>query len=159
MCIFIYFRLKIVQQKSLLAELFENEDETLDTNYLIHEEYEFSWQEKVFGPYEAKFYKEERNCRTEKQKEYHRLLTDEDNQDDGSPLYSYVQGDPYYPDPDLLTGKFRSTLSLRNERAVLPLRNRKPFNERYNKRVVDDKPSYTRICENHYLYKVGIWTR
>ncbi|OXU25958.1 hypothetical protein TSAR_015748 [Trichomalopsis sarcophagae] len=143
-------RLKIVQQKSLLAELFENEGETRDGNFLESESYEFAWQEKVFGPYEAKFYREERNCLTEKQKEYHRRLVD--SAEEGSRLYSYVQGDAYYPDLDLLTGKFRSSLSLRNELAAPALKNRKAFADRYNKRVVDEKPDERRIRENHYLY-------
>ena len=85
-----------MQQKSPLAELFENETETLDNNFLEHEEYIFSWQEKIFGPYEAKFYQDERNCKTEKHKEYHEKIKEDEIE--GSRLYSYVQGDVYYPE-------------------------------------------------------------
>ncbi|XP_014211094.1 Meckel syndrome type 1 protein-like [Copidosoma floridanum] len=145
-------RVKIVQQKSLLAELFENEDETLDSNFLEAEEHEFAWQEKVFGPYEAKYYREERNCTTDQQKEYRRRLLEQTEDADGSRLYSYVQGDAYCPDPNPITGTYRSSLSVKNEQALPPLRNRKPFPERYNKQVVDHAPSDRRIRENHYLY-------
>ena len=83
-----------MQQKSPLAELFENETETLDNNFLEHEEYVFSWQEKVFGPFEVKFYQEEKNCTTDKHKEYHKRIKDREIQ--GSRLYSYIQADVYY---------------------------------------------------------------
>jgi hypothetical protein len=146
-----------VQQKSPLAELFENEGETRDGNFLEAEEYEFGWQEKVLGPYEAKYYRDELNCTTNKQKEYRqRILNVTGGEaDKGSRLYSYVLGDAYYPNSSPITGSFRSCLSLWNTRSVPPIKNRKPFTERYNKRVVDENPSDARINENHYLYKVG----
>ena len=147
--------MKIVQQKSLLAELFDNEGETRDGNFLEDEEYEFAWQEKVLGPYEARYYREERNCLTDKQREYHQRLAELPAEEAvGSRLYSYVQGDAYYPEVDLLTQKFRSALSIRNEKAAPTIRNRKPFNERHNKSVVEETPSDKRIQENHYLYTV-----
>lgn len=93
-------RVKIVQQRSPLAELFEDETETLDGNFLENEEYVFSWQEKIFGTFEAKFYQDERNCVTEKQKQYHAKIKEFDFE--GSKLYSYVQGDLYYPETTVM---------------------------------------------------------
>ncbi|XP_011501878.1 PREDICTED: Meckel syndrome type 1 protein [Ceratosolen solmsi marchali] len=146
-------RVKIIQQKSPLAELFENERETRDGNFLEAEEYEFSWQEKVLGPYEVKYYRDVLNCTTDKQKEYRRRILNTVDSEKGSRLYSYVLGDSYYPDSSLITGRFRSRLSQRNERATPPVKNRKPFVKRYNQRVVDEAPSNAKINENHYLYK------
>ncbi|XP_015592802.1 Meckel syndrome type 1 protein [Cephus cinctus] len=144
-------KVKIIQQRSTLAELFENEDETRDSNFLEDEEYLFTWQEKVFAPFEASFYREEKNCVTEQQKQYHQRILEENIQ--GSRLFSYTQQDSYYPDDALLTTDYRSILSLRNPSALPMLRNRKPFTERYNKKILDDKPTDTRIRSNHYLYQ------
>lgn len=41
---------------------------------------------------------------------------------------------------------------MKNETALPALRNRKSFRERYNKNVVDDRTTDTKIRSNHYLY-------
>ncbi|XP_058807039.1 serine/arginine repetitive matrix protein 1-like isoform X1 [Phymastichus coffea] len=148
-------RVRIVQQKSLLAELFENEGETRDSNFLEAEEREFSWQEKVLGPREARRYRDEGNCATDQQKAYHRRLLESPAA--GSRLYSYVEADAHCPQAGPLAGcAFRSRLALRNERAAAPApANRKPFAKRHNKSVVDERPSDGRVRATHYLYKVG----
>ena len=144
--------MKIVQQKSLLTELFETEGETRDTNFLEIEEREFAWQEKVFSSFETKFYQDEKNCITDIQKEYHELLKNVDHENE-SRLYSKVEKDSYYPDKMPLTTNYRSPLSIKNENALPTIKNRKPFSERYNKKVIDTSPPDTRILANHYLYK------
>ncbi|XP_058807040.1 tectonic-like complex member MKS1 isoform X2 [Phymastichus coffea] len=146
-------RVRIVQQKSLLAELFENEGETRDSNFLEAEEREFSWQEKVLGPREARRYRDEGNCATDQQKAYHRRLLESPAA--GSRLYSYVEADAHCPQAGPLAGcAFRSRLALRNERAAAPApANRKPFAKRHNKSVVDERPSDGRVRATHYLYK------
>ncbi|XP_014227654.2 Meckel syndrome type 1 protein-like [Trichogramma pretiosum] len=148
-------RVRIVQQKSLLSELFENAEETRDANFLEEEVHTFAWQEKRFGPYEARFYRDERNCLNERQKGYHRRLTSERNDEEEvcSRLYSYVEGDAYYVESAPLSDNdFRSPLASRNERALPRLSNRKPFGERHNKQVIDPAPQHQRIRQNHYFY-------
>lgn len=115
------------------------------------EEYTFSWQEKVFSPFEVKYFSEEKNCITDLHKDYHEKISSEDIE--GCRLYSKIHEDSYYPDISLLTRPFTSSLSLRNERAMPLLRNRKPFSQRYNKKVIDEKPSDERIYTNHYFYE------
>jgi len=41
---------------------------------------------------------------------------------------------------------------VKNQTALPIMQNRKPFRERYNKRVVDDRSTDDRIRSNHYLY-------
>lgn len=148
---FVYcFRVRIVQQRPLLAELLENEEDTRDSNFLEEENHIFGWQEKIFSPFEANFYREEKNCLTEYQKTYCQQINEKNIQ--GYLLYSYTETDSYYSDNVLLTKPFKTELAIRNETALPALQNRKPFPERYNKTVVDDKPSKTRIRANHYLY-------
>ncbi|XP_012271711.1 Meckel syndrome type 1 protein [Orussus abietinus] len=144
-------KVKIVQQKSVLAELFGEEGETRDPNFLKVEERSFSWQEKVFAPFEIKFYEDEKNCLTDYQKEYYRRIVE--GNVEGSRLFSYTQHDTYCPDDSLITLDFKSYLSKRNTEALSVLRNRKPFAERYNKKVIDVRPHKTRIRSNHYLYQ------
>ncbi|KOC65817.1 Meckel syndrome type 1 protein like protein [Habropoda laboriosa] len=143
-------RVKIVQQRSLLVELLENEGDTRDSNFLEEEDRTFNWQEKVFSPFELSFYSEEKNCLSECQKEYYRQIKEKDIQ--GSQLYTYTQNDLYYAEKELLTKPYTTKLMIRNQAALPALQNRKPFLERYNKTVVDDAPSETRIRANHYLY-------
>lgn len=47
---------------------------------------------------------------------------------------------------------YRSYLSIKNQSALPILRNRKPFSERYNRDVLDNRSTDTRIRCNHYLY-------
>ncbi|XP_076387908.1 Meckel syndrome, type 1 isoform X2 [Megachile rotundata] len=143
-------RVKIVQQRPLLADLLENEGDTRDSNFLEEEDRIFSWQEKVFSPFEATFYNDESNCLTEQQKIYYQQIKENDIQ--GSQLYTYTQHDSYYLENELLTKPYKTELSIRNQNALPALQNRKPFHERYNKIVVDDTPNETRIRTNHYLY-------
>ncbi|XP_017875236.2 Meckel syndrome type 1 protein homolog isoform X1 [Ceratina calcarata] len=144
-------RVRIVQQRPLLAELLENEgDNARDTNFLEEEDRIFGWQQKVFSPFEVNFYSEEANCLTESQKLYHRQIKETDIT--GSLLYTFTQNDPYYSKNELLTRPYRTRLGNRNQTALPVLQNRKPFSERYNKMVVDDAPDETRIRTNHYLY-------
>ncbi|KYN36661.1 Meckel syndrome type 1 protein [Trachymyrmex septentrionalis] len=146
-------RVRVVQERSPLAELLaeKSEDgETRDSNFLEEENCIFSWQDKVFSLFEIDFYAEEKNCLTECQREYHQRIRDEQLQ--GACLYSYTGNDSYYPDDDLLTMPYRSYLSVKNQTALPALRNRKSFQERYNKNVIDDKTTDTTIQSNHYLY-------
>lgn len=147
----LFSRIKIAQQRSLLADLFENEDDVDDTDYLEAEERTLSWQEKVLGPFEVLFYKDERNCTTELQKEYHRAILED--RIEPSRLYSYTNDDCHFVERDFLTTSFTSALSRRNREALPALTNSKPFSERYNKAVVDDRPKSERTRANHYLYK------
>lgn len=140
-----------MQQRSQLAELFETEEETRDSNFLESEEMVFSWQEKVFGRFEAQFYSDLKNCSTKQQEEYHKAITEKDI--NGSRIYTYTSNDSFFPNKALLTRPYRSYLSKKNGFALPVLINRKPFGERYNKKVVDDNPGKTRICMNHYLYR------
>ncbi|XP_029045086.2 Meckel syndrome type 1 protein-like isoform X1 [Osmia bicornis bicornis] len=143
-------RVKIVQQRPLLADLLENEGDTRDSNFLEEEDRIFSWQEKVFSPFEATFYSDQNNCLTEQQKLYYQQIKDNDIQ--GSQLYTYTKNDSYYLENELLTEPCKTRLGIRNETALPALQNRKPFQERYNKIVLDDVPNKTRIRINHYLY-------
>jgi Meckel syndrome type 1 protein len=98
-----------VQQRSPLAELLakesEEDSETRDSNFLEEEDRIFSWQEKVFSPFEIDFYADEKNCLTECQRDYHQRICDEQLQ--GARLYSYTENDSYYVDEDLLTKPYR----------------------------------------------------
>nr|XP_033331614.1 Meckel syndrome type 1 protein [Megalopta genalis] len=143
-------RVKIVQQRPLLAELLEDEEDTRDSNFVQEEDYIFDWQEKVFSPFEVDFYKDEKNCTTETQKSYCRKINEESVK--GSHLYTYTQTDSYYSENELLTRPYKSKLACRNGTALPSLQNRKPFTERYNKSVIDDKPGEARIRANHYVY-------
>ncbi|XP_025266956.1 Meckel syndrome type 1 protein isoform X2 [Camponotus floridanus] len=146
-------RVRVAQQISPLAELLAEESnggETRDSNFLEEEERIFNWQEKVFGPFEIDFYADEKNCLTDCQREYHRRISDE--QLEGARLYSYTENDSYYVDDDLLTTPYRSYLSMKNQTALPAIQNRKPFQERYNKSVLDDRSTNARIRSSHYLY-------
>ncbi|OAD52457.1 Meckel syndrome type 1 protein [Eufriesea mexicana] len=143
-------RVKIVQQRPLLAELLENEGDTRDSNFLEEEDHIFNWQEKVFSPFEVSFYSDETNCLTECQKVYYQQIKEENIE--GSQLYTYTQNDSYYSRDELLSKPYKTKLAIRNQTALPALQNRKPFSERYNKMVIDDVPSDTRIRTNHYLY-------
>lgn len=146
----IIFRIKISQQESALAELIENDEELRDSNYLEDETHVFSWQEKIFSRSEIDFYKDEKNCLTDCQKEYHRWIVD--NNVEGSLLYSYTQDDCFKPRNDILTKKYQSYLSKKNQSALPPLKIKKQFPERNNKNVIDANPAETRIRSNRYLY-------
>lgn len=144
-------RVGVVQQRSPLAELLADESEggeTRDSNFLEEKDRIFSWQEKVFSPFEIDFYADEKNCLTDHQREYHQRIRDEQLQ--GDQLYSYTENDSYYAYDNLLTKPYRSYLSKKNQTALPILQNRKPFRERYNKRVVDDGSANVR--SGHYLY-------
>ncbi|XP_012524180.1 Meckel syndrome type 1 protein [Monomorium pharaonis] len=147
-------RVRVVQERTplakLLAEESEEADETRDSNFLEEEDHIFSWQDKVFSLFEIDFYADEKNCLTECQREYHRRIRDEQLQ--GARLYSYTENDTYYADDDLLTMPYRSYLSVKNQTALPAMRNRKSFQDRYNKNVVDDRSTDTKIRSNHYLY-------
>ncbi|KOX71627.1 Meckel syndrome type 1 protein [Melipona quadrifasciata] len=143
-------RVKIVQQRPLLAELLENEGDTRDSNFLEEEDRIFGWQEKVFSPFEVSFYSEETNCLTECQKVYYRQI--KERSIEGSQLYTHTQNDSYYLGDELLTKRYKTKLAIKNQTALPALQNRKPFPERHNKTVVDDVPDETRIRTNHYLY-------
>ena len=105
----------------------------------------------MFSPFEAKYNIEEKNCITDLQKKYREEILDKCIE--GSRLYTQTNKDSYYPDNCLLTRQFISPLARKNERALPCLRNRKPFSQRYNKQVVDEKPPDERIFSNHYLYE------
>lgn len=143
-------KVKIVQQRPLLAELLENEGDTRDSNFLEEEDRIFGWQEKVFSPFEVSFYSEETNCLTECQKVYYRQI--KERSIEGSQLYTHTQNDSYYLGDELLTKRYKTKLAIKNQTALPALQNRKPFPERHNKTVVDDVPDETRIRTNHYLY-------
>ncbi|PBC30817.1 Meckel syndrome type [Apis cerana cerana] len=143
-------RVKIVQQRPLLAELLENEGDTRDSNFLEEEDRIFNWQEKVFSPFEVNFYSNETNCLTESQKAYYQEIKEKNIE--GSRLYTYTQNDSYYLNDELLTKPYKTKLAIRNQTALPVLQNRKPFSERYNKMVIDNVPDETRIRTNHYLY-------
>ena len=91
-----------------MAELLAEESEggeTRDSNFLEEEDCIFSWQDKVFSLFEIDFYADEKNCLTERQREYHQRIRDEQLQ--GACLYSYTENDSYYPDDDLLMMPYR----------------------------------------------------
>ncbi|EZA61269.1 Meckel syndrome type 1 protein [Ooceraea biroi] len=146
-------RVRVVQRRSPLAELLAEESEggeTRDSNFLEEEDRIFSWQEKVFSPFEIDFYADEKNCLTDCQREYHRSIRDEELH--GARLYSYTENDSYYADDGVLTKPYRSYLSAKNQTALPAIQNLKPFRERYNKNVLDDGPTDARIRSAHYLY-------
>lgn len=148
------FRIKIVQQKSQLAELFDEEgEETRDSNFLEFEEMTIGWQEKILSPFEVKHYKEKNNCVNQVQREYHeKILCNEITR--GSRLYTYVEKDTYDQEKSPVTKQgYKSFLSKKNKTALPSMmRNMKPFSERYNKEIINESPSETRIRTNHYLY-------
>lgn len=140
----------------MLAELFESEGETRDSNFLESEEKIFKWQEKVFSPNEIEFYNDEKNCHKQIHKDYHEKIINQNNDEDfvATRLFSYTENDSYYYDnTPVLKAGYKSYLSLKNETALPLIQNRKPFSERYNKNVIDLCPNDTRIKTNHYLYK------
>ncbi|XP_044012077.1 Meckel syndrome type 1 protein-like isoform X2 [Aphidius gifuensis] len=146
-------RVKILQQKSLLAELFEGE--TRDSNFVECEDTIISWQEKIFSPYEIKLYHDISNCINDVQKKYHEEIISK-NITKGSRLYTYTQNDyMFYKNKNPVTKEgFQSFLSLKNELALPSImQNMKPFTERYNKRMISESPYDTWIRRNHYLYK------
>ncbi|XP_011313649.1 Meckel syndrome type 1 protein [Fopius arisanus] len=145
-------RVRIVQQKSLLAELFESEAETRDSNFLESEGRTFSWQEKVLSPFEVNLYKEERNCIIEIHKKYREKI--QKDEIESSRLFSYTEDDSYFRQATPVTKEgYKSYLSLKNETALPAIRNRKPFSERYNKKIIESTPSTNTIRSNHYLYR------
>lgn len=102
-----------MQERSPLAEFLAEESEngeTRDSNFLEEEDRIFSWQDKVFGPFEIDFYTDEKNCLTDCQREYHRRIRDEQLR--GARLYSYTENDSYFADDDLLTVPYRQGLNL-----------------------------------------------
>ncbi|KAH0558000.1 Meckel syndrome type 1 protein-like [Cotesia glomerata] len=144
-------KIKILQQKSPLVDLFDSEEEIHDSNYLESEEKTISWQEKIFSSSEVKLYSEEKNCKSQLQKDYHELITSENVQ--GSRLFTYTVGDSYRRDKTAVTSSNYSSFLSKNNASALPgIQNRKPFNERYNKQVVDNSPTDSRIRSSHYLY-------
>ncbi|XP_050093850.1 uncharacterized protein LOC126576586 [Anopheles aquasalis] len=58
------------------------------------------WQEKMFSRFEADYYILKENCKTERQKKYYHRLKKESQE--SSILFTYVDGDDYYPED--LTG-------------------------------------------------------
>ena len=110
------YRVKIVQQRPLLAELLENEGDTRDSNFLEEEDRIFGWQEKVFSPFEVNFYSEETNCLTECQKVYYRQI--KERSIEGSQLYTYTQNDSYYLGDELLTKRYKTKLAIKNQTAL-----------------------------------------
>ncbi|XP_053989595.1 tectonic-like complex member MKS1 [Hylaeus volcanicus] len=143
-------RVRIVQQRPLLADLLENEGDTRDSNYLEEEDRIFGWQEKIFSQWEASIYRDEKNCLTDRQKIYSRRINQENVQ--GRQLYTYTAHDSYYEANDTLTRPYKTELASRNETALPKFQNRKPYPERYNKSVMDERPDTNRIRANHYLY-------
>ncbi|KAL2734891.1 Meckel syndrome type 1 protein [Vespula maculifrons] len=141
---------RVAQQKSLLADLFDTENDTRDPNYLEEDERIFRWQEKIFSPFEIEFYNDEKNCVNESQRKYHELIKEKNLQ--ASRLYTYTETDTYYPDENLLTKPYQSYLSIKNQFALPAILNRKPFTLRYNKNVIDDRINDKRIRSNHYFY-------
>ncbi|XP_008560199.2 tectonic-like complex member MKS1 [Microplitis demolitor] len=145
-------KIKIVQQKSPLVELFDSQEEIHDSNYLESEEKTITWQEKIFSSLEVKLYSEEKNCSTKIQKDYNEIIKNKSIQ--GSRLFTYTSDDAYHRDKSPVTKKnYKSLLSIKNEYALPTIKNRKPFNERYNKQVIDENPTDTKIRSNHYLYR------
>lgn len=136
----------------MLADLFDTENDTRDTNYLEEDERIFGWQEKILSTFEVEFYNDEKNCVGETHKKYHELVKEKNLQ--GSRLYNYTETDiTYYPDDNLLTKPYQSYLSFKNQTALPAMPNRKPFTLRYNKNVIDDRINNDkRIRSNHYLY-------
>ncbi|XP_035723847.1 Meckel syndrome type 1 protein homolog [Vespa mandarinia] len=145
-----FARVRVAQQKSLLADLFDTANDTRDSNYLEEDERIFRWQEKIFSPFEIEFYNDEKNCVNELQNEYHELIKEKNLQ--GSRLYNYTETDTYYPNENLLTKPYQSYLSFKNQLALPAILNRKPFTLRYNKNVIDDRINNKRIRSNHYFY-------
>lgn len=132
-------------------DLFDSDEEIHDSNYLESEEKTIRWQEKIFSSSEVKFYSEEKNCKSQLQKDYHELITSENVQ--GSRLFTYTADDSYRRDKTAVTSSnYSSFLSRKNASALPKIQNRKPFNERYNKQVVDSSPTDSRIRSSHYLY-------
>ncbi|XP_063982257.1 tectonic-like complex member MKS1 [Diachasmimorpha longicaudata] len=145
-------RVKIVQQTSLLSELFESECETRDSNFLETEERTFTWQEKVLSPFEVNFYKEEKNCIKDTHKKYRERIIKDDIK--GSRLFTYTADDSYHRSATPTTKEgYKSYLSSKNETALPAMRNRKPFAKRYNKKIIESRPSTNTIRTNHYLYR------
>lgn len=56
----------------------------------------FRWQEKVFSKSEKEFYGNTGNCLTDRDKEYHRKINE--NIEDNHILYTYVQDDGFHID-------------------------------------------------------------
>ncbi|KAH1019033.1 hypothetical protein HUJ05_006698 [Dendroctonus ponderosae] len=81
-------RIKIKEDNSCQAE----KPETL---YL---EKVFGWQEKVFSKEQKEYYSDERNCFTEREKEYHKLISEDFSEEDDYLLFSYCTGDEFYVD-------------------------------------------------------------
>lgn len=52
----------------------EGQETGLDPQYNEREEMEFSWNEKIFSPREFEQYREERNCKTPLESEYHHRI-------------------------------------------------------------------------------------
>jgi len=103
-----------MQQKSPLAELLAESEggETRDSNFLEEEDRIFSWQEKVFSPFEIDFYADEKNCLTNCQQQYYQRIRDE--QLHAARLYSYTENDSYYADDGVLTVPYRQGIEYKH---------------------------------------------
>uniref|UniRef100_A0AAR5QII4 Meckel syndrome type 1 protein n=1 Tax=Dendroctonus ponderosae TaxID=77166 RepID=A0AAR5QII4_DENPD len=62
----------------------------------------FGWQEKVFSKEQKEYYSDERNCFTEREKEYHKLISEDFSEEDDYLLFSYCTGDEFYVDHEIM---------------------------------------------------------
>ncbi|XP_034945070.1 Meckel syndrome type 1 protein isoform X2 [Chelonus insularis] len=112
----------------------------------------FEWQKKVFSSFEIDHFKDERNCINKTHEAYHEEILNKNLE--GSRLYSYIHKDLFNYEKNPVTKEgFKSFLSVKNEIAIPAILNKKPFHQRYNKKVIDSVPNDSQIRSNHYLYK------
>lgn len=67
-------RLEVIKSSTIPLSNVEGQETGLDPQYNEREELEFSWNEKIFSPREFDQYRDERNCKTPLESEYHHRI-------------------------------------------------------------------------------------
>ncbi|XP_065214383.1 tectonic-like complex member MKS1 [Planococcus citri] len=106
-------RLECVKSSMIPLSNVEEQEVGLDPQYNEREEFEFSWNEKIFNAAEFKLYSEPQNCHTPVEKEYHEEIMKLKSSGTASPsnrLFTYTSNDKvpktlyrniYYREDDL----------------------------------------------------------
>lgn len=68
-------RLEIVKSSMIPLSNVEEQETGLDPQYNEREEFEFSWNEKIFSPSEFRLYSDAQNCHNTLEKQFHNDIT------------------------------------------------------------------------------------
>ncbi|XP_066149120.1 tectonic-like complex member MKS1 isoform X2 [Euwallacea fornicatus] len=91
-------------------------------------EKELYWQEKVFSRNQKEYYSDERNCFTDKEREYNRIIWEESGADDNNLLSTYCDDDKFCPENQLIQNNINYLeRTLHNLNITLPSSNLKEY--------------------------------